>query len=327
MLHRALVAACAGLVIVSVIPAHAALTKDQFKCQKTAAKQSRVFFKKRYNALAKCHNAINAGNLPLSTDCEIEGKTQDKINTAAQKLADKITGACPNAVVTTLNFGGQCSGAATAAALAACEQQEHEAASDALIATAYGDNSPPKLCVGGIATGRICIADSQCPSGACLPYESARVCSDGACVLTDEEQTCTEALAKTLGKLADKRQKIVQSCKKKVAKDKLPLTTDCLADGQDKLDKAFDKTLETIRAACPSTVTSSLAFGGKCTRQLDTDSVAACGTCSVGRQADEATLVQHGSSARRGTASAKQITNVADCVGGPMSRCRMNDYL
>src|SRR5262249_17342466 len=104
-------------------------------------------------------------------------------------------------------------------------------------------------------------------------------------------------------------------------------TTDCLADGQDKLDKAFDKTLETIRAACPSTVTASLAFGGKCTRQLDTDSVAACGTCSVGRQADEAPLVPHGSRARGGTASAKQITNVADCVGGPMSRCRMNDYL
>ena len=343
MFQRAMVAACAGLLTLSVVPAHAALTKDQYKCQKTVAKQARVFFKKRYNALAKCNNAINAGSLPLSTDCLAETKTQDKIATAAGKLADKIAGACPNAVVASLTFGGQCAGVSTAAALAACQQQEHEAASDALIATAYGDDVPPNVCVGGPAAGNTCVVSAQCDPGVCLPSESARTCAggandgaactddsgcpDGACVLNDDQRACTQSLAKALGKLADQRQKVVQSCKKKVAKDKLPLTTDCLTNGQDKLDKAFDKTVEIIRAACLPAVTATLAFGGPCVSEKDTDAVAACGSCSVAKQADAATLVQHGSSAHGGTALARKITDPADCVGGPMSRCRTNDYL
>ena len=344
MFQRAMLVACAGLAFVCASPVYAALSKDQFICQKTVAKQSRVFFKKRYNALAKCHNAINAGNLPLSTDCELEAKTQDKIATAAQKLADKISQACSDGVVATLNFGGQCAGVATAAALSACEQQEHETASDALIATVYGDPNPPNVCVGGGNNGVVCTVQSTCdPGGLCMPYASARqcaggpndgnVCDDdgdctgGACVLADAQQLCTRMLAKAMGKLADKRQKTIQTCKKKVAKDKLPLTTDCVAAGQDKLDKAFAKALETVRAACPAGVATPLAFGGPCASQTDTDSVAACASCSANKQADAAILLQVGSSARGGTAVAKQITNASECVGGPMSRCRPNDYL
>jgi hypothetical protein len=320
-----------------------ALTNGQRKCQKTVATQGRVFFKKRFKALAQCHDAIDQGGLPLSTDCEIEAGTVDKLTAAAQKLGDKIGSACPDAVVASLDFGDQCAGVATAAALSDCQRAEHEAATNTLVATVYGDATPPKVCSGGAKKGLICASDGDCPSSTCVLYQSARTCSggtsngnpctddagcpSGACVLAADQQQCTAALAKALGKLADKRQKILQTCKKKIAKGKLPLTTDCVAAGQGDLDAAFSATLATIDADCSSAVTGTLGFGGACTSETDRDSVAACGTCTVGKQADELILAQHGSSARGGTALAKQTTDTADCVGGPLSRCRANDYL
>jgi hypothetical protein len=49
--------------------------------------------------------------------------------------------------------------------------------------------------------------------------------------------------------------------------------------------------------------------------------------CTSDRHADELIAVQYGSSATGATAELKQITDTADCVGGPMSRCRVDDYI
>jgi hypothetical protein len=344
MLQRAALAVCASFVILFVSSAHGALTSEEARCQKTVAKQGRNFFKKRFGALSKCQNAINSGKLPTTTDCELEAETLAKIDAAETKLREKIGDMCPNTVVASLDFGGACFGVTTTLDLADCQVLEHETASNALVATAYGDPNTIQLCNGGPNNGRLCSAPAQCPMGACAVYESDRTCDggtndgavcsdtadcpgDGACVLSGEQRSCTAALAKVLGKLAAKRQNVVQSCKKKVAKDKLPATTDCIADGQAKIDKEFDKTVEKIRDKCPGAVTATLAYGGTCVTQTDTDAVAACGTCSVNKQADSLILVQHGSSAHGGTALAKQITDTNDCVGGRQSRCRADDYL
>jgi len=345
MLQRTILAVCAAMLVLQVGVAHGALTKDQFKCQKTVAKQGRVFFKKRFKALAKCNNAINKGNLPLSTDCTLEPVAMGKIGKAETKLGEKIGIACTDAVVASLDFGGGCAGVTTVAALSACVQSEHEAGSDTLIALVYGEPAPSDICVGGNNEGNLCTVDAQCTSGggSCQPYESERLCVDGAndgdpctddgdcpggaCVLNDEQQKCTEVLAKVLGKLADKRQKIIQKCKKKVAKDKLPLSTDCVAAGQEKLDDEFAKVSTAITDECPQAVTETLALGGACASQDVPASITACGTCTVAKQADALTLVQHGSSARGSSAVAMQITDTADCVGGRQSRCRANDYL
>jgi hypothetical protein len=344
MLHRATIAACAALIL-SAGTSDGALTSEQFKCQKTVAKQGRVFFKKRFKFLSKCENSINSGKFPTTTDCTVEPTTLKKLDKAEDKLRDKVTGTCPDMVVAGLDFGGLCFGVVAGTALAECQVQEHEAASDSLLATVYGDPDPVSTCLGGPNDGRLCTQDTDCAAmgGNCVPYESDRLCAggannanpcsdtadcpDGACVLDDAQQDCTATLAKALGKLADKRQKTAQTCKKKVAKDKLPATTDCIALGQAKLDKEFGKTVDKIRGDCPALVTPTLAYGNVCTVQTDTDSVAACGTCSANKTADTLTLVQHGSSARGGTALAKQVTDVADCVGGRQSRCRVNDYL
>lgn len=343
MLHRATIAACAGLVLLAGT-SYGALTSEQYLCQKTVAKQGRVFFKKQFKALSKCENAINSGKLATTTDCAVEPKTLDKLDKAEDKLREKVIAACPDMVVGGLAFGGQCFGVVAGTALAECQVAEHEAAADSLIATVYGDAAPVQICAGGTNDGRLCTLPADCPmGGSCVTYESDRLCDGGtndglacsdtadcpagACVLSDAQQDCTATLAKALGKLADKRQKTIQTCKKKVAKDKLPPTTDCIASGQSKLDKEFTKTVDKIRADCPALVTPTLAYGNVCTVQTETDSIAACGTCGANKTADTLTLVQHGSSARGATALAKQITNVADCVGGRQSRCRLNDYI
>jgi hypothetical protein len=336
-------AICASIVVLLAGSAHAALTPEQFKCQNTAAKQGRVFFKKRFKALSKCEDAINAGKLATTTDCTTEPKTSSKLDKAEQKLRDKLVGACPDSVVAGLDFGGQCFGVVVGTALAECQVQEHEAASDALIATVYGDAAPPKVCIGGSDATKFCSANSECASMVCAVYQSARLCSggandgaactdtadcpDGACVLSDDQRTCTKALSKAVAKLTSNRLKVLQTCKKEVAKDVLPGSTDCVAAGQAKLDSEFTKDLAKIRDGCPAMVAPTLGFGGACVVQSDTDAVAACGSCSVNKDADQLILVEHGSSARGGTALAKKISDTADCVGGPMSRCRVNDYL
>jgi hypothetical protein len=316
MLQRAIPAACAALLVLSVVPAQraqAALTIDQFRCQKTVAKSGRVFFKKRFNALSKCNDKINKGVLDTTTDCELEPKTALKLSKADQKLRDKIDLACiSDAVVASLDFGGLCNGVTTRTALKDCQVAEHEAGVAEVLALVYDEDTQRK-CVGGMNDTMNCDDTADCP--------------DGKCVLTEEQQFCTKSLAKALRKLDAKRQAVVQSCKKKVAKDKIPLSTNCVAAGQAKLDVEFTKTVTAIQESCPSMVTASLAFGGVCESQTDTNAVASCSTCTVNKNADHLLLVQHGSSALGGTASVEQITDIGDCVGGPMSRCRLNDYL
>ena len=342
MLRRVALLLAAASVFGLVVPAaDAALTKDQLKCQSAVAKKGRVFFKKRLKALTSCHDAIAQGKLPTTTDCTLEPGTQAKIDKAEQKLRDKIEGSCPDATVAGLSFGGECFGVVAGTALAECAVAEHEAATDLMIDLAY--NVVTGSCVGGANTGLACNEAADCPGGACFDVNTVGTCDggandglacnetsdcpSGACVWSKEQSFCARQLSNALGKLSNKRQGILQKCKKSVAAGKLPESTDCIAEATAKLDAATSKAITAIRKACPSTATAALAFGGTCEKQSDPDAVAACGTCSAGRATDDLILVQHGSSARGASATVQQISDANDCVGGPLSRCRVNDYL
>ena len=104
------------------------------------------------------------------------------------------------------------------------------------------------------------------------------------------------------------------------------MTTDCVATSQDKIDKEFSKAVTKIQADCDGAVTPTLAYGGACVVQTDpTPSRRAERAASTnGRRAHPRATR---SSARGGTALAKKITDVGDCVGGRQSRCKVNDYL
>lgn len=62
--QRASLAICASIFVLFVGSAQAVLTPEQAKCQKTVAKQGRSFFKKRFNALSGCENAIHDARSP-----------------------------------------------------------------------------------------------------------------------------------------------------------------------------------------------------------------------------------------------------------------------
>jgi hypothetical protein len=335
------VLASVGVVFANLAPAQAALTAAEQVCQGKVGKSGRTYVKTRVKALSACYDAINAGDLPTGTDCTLEAKAADKLAKAESKLSDKITGSCPDAVVATLDFGGLCAGVTTAGDLVDCQVEEHIAAAAAILTAAYDDGR--RLCLGGANAGLACTVPADCPMSSCvldrsigacvggandgLPCRETADCPSGACTLSDAQQDCATALSKQLGKLAAKRQGLAQKCKKSVAKGKLPLTTDCIAAAQTQIDKAMAKTVASIQAACPDAVAATMKFGGACDLQTDDAALAACGTCTVNREADGLILTEYGSSARGGTAELKQISNVADCVGGPLSRCRLNDYI
>jgi hypothetical protein len=312
---KALVAAIAAAVFLSAaLPAHAALSKDEQKCQSTAAKKGRVFFKKRLKALSSCHDSILARKLPETTDCQLEPDTMAKLDKAEQKMRDKIGLACPDSVLSgALDFGGECLGLMTSAALADCLVARHEAETDKLIDLVYDPDTKGK-CRGGSNFGDPCSLDADCPGS--------------ICEFSDEQRTCTKQMSKVLGKLTSKRQSVLQKCKKDVAHEKLPQGTNCVATTQTSLDALLTDARDSIAAACPQTATDALQFGGACDQfSYDATAVAACSTCAADRAADELILVQHGTPAKGGAAEVKQISNPVDCVGGRMARCRVNDYL
>ena len=310
---RAWIATAVALLLCAAIPAHAALSKDEQRCQSTAAKKGRVFFKKRLKALSGCHDSILSRKLPQGTDCELEPTTMAKLDKAEQKVRDKIAISCPDLVVSGgLDFGGDCLGVSSSSALADCLVAQHEAETNKLIDLIYDPDTEGK-CSGGSNFNDPCTVDADCPGA--------------FCAFSDEQRDCVKSMSKVLGKLASKRQSILGKCKKDVAAGKLPAGTNCVTTTQTALDAELTKARDGVAAACPQTATSALQFGGSCDQISDATSVVACSTCATDRSVDDLILVEHGTPANGGAAQVKQITNAVDCVGGRLARCRVNDYL
>ncbi len=317
------------------------LTSDEAKCQKTVATQGRVFFKKRIKALQKCNDDIIKGKLASGTDCTLESKAASKITKAETKFSAKVGGKCTDALVAALDFGGQCAGAATTATLTSCLRQDHSSAADSLIATVY-PTTAVKQCAGGANDGLVCTGNPGCPGGTCaLPGHAcdggdndgtacdidADCTGGGSCLQGKDHANCIKTVGKTVAKQANKRMALVQKCKKSVGKGKLPIGTDCVAESQAKLDKLMTKSIQKIQDKCPTSIASGQLFGGSCKGSDTTDNVAFCALCETNSGADDLIVVQHGSGSNGGAAGAIQITDTADCVDGPQSRCRIGDYL
>jgi hypothetical protein len=140
--HSWLLALSLGVLL--LLPTGAgALTDAQRTCQMQVAKEGQSFIRKSSKALRRCQDRISAGTLAPATDCTVEPRAAAGVQTATQRLTDRITRRCPDAVVPTLIFGGSCFGAATTSELVACQLAEHQAQELALIDTMYA--TPPEL--------------------------------------------------------------------------------------------------------------------------------------------------------------------------------------
>ncbi len=287
MLDRLLVSAAVAMLC---SPAWGALTADQAKCQKKEAAAARTLLKSVAKALATCHDRVSAGILPPATDCSLEPDTAEKIAKARTKITTKVPASCPDAVVASLVFGGDCAGLTTGADLATCLADTHEDEALDLMTALYG------------------------PGGAVGPPQI----------------TCQKAAAKESQKHLLGRLKAFQKCKDKVAKGALPAGTNCVTEEKtaQKVAKAESKATSKITAACPDASVAALTFGTPCAGVTTGAGLLTCLLTDQRAAADALIVVEYGQAPSGGTAVAKQITNPAtECVQGPLSRCRTGDYL
>ncbi len=177
----------------------------------------------------------------------------------------------------------------------------------------------------GVTTGAAlasCLVDTH--EGQVLDLIEVLYATSGA--LAPDPQKCQSATAKESGKFLDKRHKVLTKCKDKVASGKLPDGTDCGAENAAAITKLSVKGADKIAKRCPSL--AGLSFGAPCAGVTDATALSAC-TLGVHADRDDTLItIEYGAGPSGATASAAQITNAAaQCVQGPLSRCRTGDYL
>lgn len=273
----------------TVSPASAIdLTFEQRKCQAEVGRQGKTFFKNVTKALRKCETQIAKGVLSAATDCTLEFKAAASIAKATQKLADKVANRCDDALVSSITFGDDCFGVDTVADLTTCLADTHQDRALELIGTVFAT------------------------TGAVNPTA---------------QRKCQLNTAKEGGKIASRRQDLLRKCKDSVAKRNLPDETDCEAEIEFQLSKSRLKSLAKVQSSCTDPQAASLTWGGGCSNVTTAAELAACVVGSHEQGANQLHVTEYGQLNGGAEASLAEITDTADCVDGPLSRCMIGDYL
>ncbi len=284
----------------------------ELKCQQAAGPAGLNLFRSTLSALKACEDLISRGALAPSTDCTTETKTAARIARAEALLAIRLKFPCTDAVVASLAAGGglagDCAGATSLVSLNTCLKQSHEAAAIELTN---------------------------------LPYHAPAA-------LTRGQQRCQQALAGKALTLATARLTKMQACMRSIAKGTLPPGSNCLLQMSGKVtlgaklatdtarsatsvDKSCCGTL-TITRACTYDALTGFTLGAPCGGVGNGASAGACAFCEYANTADKLLLTEYGTLPTGGGPAAKamaaQITDPGtQCVLGPLSRCRLNDYI
>ncbi len=110
-----------------------ALTTAERRCQLAVSRGGAAVFRAWLDALGTCRERIARGALPPDTDCSTDADVSRKRAASARKLERRIGKACDDPLAAALDFGGDCRGAATTAALVTCARRSHEAGAAGLI--------------------------------------------------------------------------------------------------------------------------------------------------------------------------------------------------
>jgi hypothetical protein len=143
--------------------------------------------------------------------------------------------------------------------------------------------------------------------------------------LTGARKRCEAGLAREGAKFASRRHQVLRQCKDRIARGSEPPTTDCTASVG--LARAASTSTQAIMDRCSDAVAAALTYGKPCTGVNTSAGLAACVLGTHRDRINRAVTVEYGGSPTGGASVARQITDTADCVTGPMSRCRANDYL
>ncbi len=143
--------------------------------------------------------------------------------------------------------------------------------------------------------------------------------------VTAARRRCQMGVAREGAKYASRRHRLLRRCKDRIARGSTPPTTNCTTSTG--VTRAASASVLAIQERCSDAIVPSLTFGAPCTGVSTSAGLAACTLGTHGDRVDRAVVVEYGGSPTGGASVAHQITDTADCVGGPLSRCRVNDYL
>ena len=143
--------------------------------------------------------------------------------------------------------------------------------------------------------------------------------------VTGVRKRCEAGVSREGAKFANRRHRLLRRCKDRIARGSEPPTTDCTAAAG--ITQAASVSTQAIQNRCSDSVVAQLTFGAPCAGTTTAAGLAACTLGTHRDRVDRAVVVEYGGSPTGGAAVARQITDTADCVEGPMSRCRANDYL
>ena len=276
------------LLLGTALPATAALSPTEQECQAEIGRQGGTYFTVVAKAVRKCEEAIAKGDLPPTTDCELDPTTAAKIQKAEDKFEKRILKSCDDATVAALPLGDDCFGSQTTAELIACETEIHRDQALLSMQTVYDE--------AGVTIG------------------APRICQKVASV---QAQTFIR-----------RSQKEIRKCKDAVSSGALPADTSCEATTAARIASFKSKSERVIRSKCSDLSVAALDFGKPCTGVTTTDAFIACSLGSFDLGVERIVTAEYGAGIEGGAlASLTQISNAADCVKGPLSRCRVGDYL
>lgn len=264
------------------------LTFDQRRCQSEVGRQGRAIFKDVAKALRKCETRIAKGSLPASTDCSLEAKTAQKIAKSLQKVSDRLAGECDDGIVPAIPLGGECLGVDTLADLTTCLVDTHRARAEDAIDVVFATTEE--------------VSDKLA-------------------------RKCQRIVAVEASKLASRRQDLLRRCKDDIAERNLPAETDCEAEIESTLGRSRDKSSAKIQKSCLAAQVGALPWGGACAGLSEGPTLAACALGTHEQAADALIVVEYGNVNGGAEAALFEISDPADCIGGPVSRCRVGDYL
>ncbi len=206
---------------------------------------------------------------------------------------------------------------------------------------AYGDELRDKLaksCTDGLVAGltfggpcdgsatlaalATCLADSHRDTAVDLvdtAYGTTGVIAKGP-------QSCQKLAGKAALSFALKQHAQLRRCLDSVNEGDLPAETDCVRRSLAKLAKTHAKSVSKITDTCAVAI-GPLTFQGACAGIGDAPELARCLLRSHSQGDEELIAIEYGVHPTGDTALAKEITDTADCVDGPLSRCRAGDFL
>lgn len=275
------------LALVAAAPAGAALDPAEQTCQMEVGRQGRAYFRSVSRALRRCKDRIAKGALPQGTDCTIEARTAPRLAAAESRYGTAVARRCTDGAVGGLVFGDDCYGSSTVAELSSCQVDAHQDQALRLINTLFD------------AMGKVVGAQRDCQRKAALQAE----------------------------RFAFRKHDLLRTCRDKLARGLLPETTDCEALIEPQLAKVRSDAAAKIMAACSDATVASMDFATPCATVTTGAGLAACLVGSHAEGIDRLIATEYGTGVSGQKAQVTLITDPAQCIGGPLSRCRPGDYL